>query len=218
MRNYVQVYGKLTDFNETPIEDGEVVIKNASFENIYSTRTNKDGEYKLEVKKGNYFALFACKDYAIKNLEYWAWNFAVYKDEELNIKIDGLEVYAINAFIIQRKTFSMMIYFRPMSLKRWKEYKNTNVEGVIDISPKLKIEDIEVKINDEIADIIGINQIYEKDIKSGESIISYLIQVIPSLRELKKDYNKIHITIIDQDTNEKGEGSLYWKNEQNAIT
>jgi len=65
--------------------------------------------------------MWACKDYAVENLEYWAWNIMAYQDLEINPCIDGLEVYAVNAWIPQGGMPSVQIYFRPMSLKRLKQ-------------------------------------------------------------------------------------------------
>lgn len=96
-------------------------------------------------------AIGAVKDYGINKLEYWGWNLPAFEHTEINIRIDGLEVYEINAFMIQRTQpyISMMIYFRPMSLKRAlknREKLNDNNNETIDISPILSEDDIKVKI------------------------------------------------------------------------
>ncbi len=93
--------------------------------------------------------MYICKDYAVKNLEYWAWNVLAYHDVEIDARIDGLEVYAINAWMPQGATPSMQIYFRPMSLRRVKEFsqrlgikfppsrEELRSLKVIDIAPRL---------------------------------------------------------------------------------
>jgi len=70
-----------------------------------------NGFYKLRVPNGGYLALMACKDYKIKNLEYWAWNMPAFKDLEINSQIDGLVIYAMNCLIPQTQIPSWMIYF-----------------------------------------------------------------------------------------------------------
>jgi hypothetical protein len=118
----IRIYGKVTDFNGNPMERVEIVVLSREFKAIYQTFSDADGKYSLDISRGNYIALWACKDYAIKNLEYWAWNIPAYQDLEINPRINGLEVYAINAWIPQGGLPSMQIYFRPMSLERAKEF------------------------------------------------------------------------------------------------
>jgi hypothetical protein len=216
MDKLIKIYGKLTDFDGNALSNGDVEIKDAVLTRyVYITKTDEFGNYVLEVKMGMYMAIAAVKDYGISKLEYWGWNLPAYEDTEINIRIDGLEVYAINAFMIQRSQpyTSMMIYFRPMSLKRYltaKEKINDSNE-IINISPNLNESDIEVKIDEQLVNILGITRIIENAVESHQKVIGCLIQVsIPEI-ESKKVYKKIHIALRDSETGEKGEGSLFWQ-------
>lgn len=215
MNNLIKIFGKLTDFDGNAIVNGDVTIKDALFNDVYSTKTDEYGNYILEVEKGTYMAMFAIKDYGINMLEYWGWNLPAFEDREINMRIDGLEVYAINAFMIQRSQpyTTMMIYFRPMSLKRAlknREKLNDNNKEIIEISPNLHEDDIEIKINEQLVNILGINRIIEK---TGDShrMIGYIVQVSIPEKEIGQEYAKIHIALRDSETGEKGEGSLFWQ-------
>jgi hypothetical protein len=64
----IRIYGKVTDFNGNPMERVEIVVLSRGFKAIYQTFSDADGEYSLDVSRGNYIALWACKNYAIKTL------------------------------------------------------------------------------------------------------------------------------------------------------
>lgn len=215
MNDYVKIYGKLTDFDGNPISRGDVDIYDADFTKyVYTTQTDELGNYSLEIKKGIYMALSAVKDYAVKKLEYWCWHLAAFEDMEINIRIDRLEVYGLNAFLIQReiKISPFMIYFRPMSLKRYlQKGSSSNTEPIIDISPNLSKEDIEVTINDQNVAVLELHKIFEQVIERPQKIIAYLMQVSTPDIENEKGYIKIHVAIKDNETGEKGEGSLFWQ-------
>lgn len=230
----IVISGKATDFDNNPLQDATVEIKNDHFKAIYQTCTNVNGEYRIYVERGLYLALMAYKDYKTKYLEYWAWNFPAYQDLQINPRIGGIEVYAMNAFMPQGAYPSLVIYFRPMSLKR-----SHNMEGmkalkktsVIDISPDLSKDDIELRINGKPVKILelnrvneyagGINSIVAYLIQSTlpkRSIIAYLIQAALPIKipEDKKDseYFRVDITLRDTQTGERGEGCLFWKKQQ----
>lgn len=208
-----------------------VEIKDAHFEAIHKTYTNSAGEYEISVEKGLYMALIAYKDYKTKYLEYWAWNVPAYQDLQINPRIGGLEVYAMNAFKPQGAYPSLFIYFRPMSLKRGQNFESRKAikkADVIDISPDLSKDCIEVKINGKPVEILELNRVkeYAGGIDSiiaylaqltmpKKSLIAYLIEAVFHMGGLKSkrnmEYTRIDIAIKDLQTGEKGEGCLFWK-------
>jgi hypothetical protein len=226
----IRIHGKVTDFNGNPMERAEIVVLSKKFKAIYQTFSDADGKYSLEVSEGNYIALWACKDYAIKNLEYWAWNIPAYQDLEVNPRINGLEVYAINAWIPQGGLPSIQIYFRPMSHKRAKEFsQRLGIEfppspdelhnlshnlSIIDIAPNLAKDDIEVIIDDQTMKILEVNKVREAA-GGNQSIYGYLIQTTIPTNLKNSDYSQIRIIVSDRETGEKGEGCLFceriWK-------
>lgn len=233
----IVISGKVTDFNNNPLQDALVEIKNDNFEAIYKAYTNDNGEYKIFVEKGLYLAFLACKDYKTKYLEYWAWNVPAYQDLQLNPRIGGIEVYAMNAFVPQGAYPSLLIYFRPMSLKRFHNTERTNAlkkQEIIDISPDLSRDDVEVKINGNLVKILELNRVkeYAGGISSliaylvqsalpRRSIIAYLIYSALPIRipKIKRDsgYLRIDITLRDTQTGERGEGCLFWKRQRAKI-
>jgi hypothetical protein len=221
MDNSVKIFGKLTDFEGNLISDGDVVIKDCKFNNLYATKTDEYGNYNLEVARGIYMAIYAVKGYGVDNLEYWGWNLPAFEDTEVNMRINGIEVYGINAFMIQRTQPSIMLYFRPMSLKRGLRFREEqlyhNENDIINISPNLQMDDIEVKIDNLIVSILEINKVVEKSSDSKQSMFGYLVQVTIPDKKIEYEYTKIHITLKDSETNEKGEGSLFWQKPRSFI-
>jgi hypothetical protein len=222
----IKIYGKVTDFNGNPMERVEIVVLSREFKAIYQTFSDADGKYSLDISRGNYIALWACKDYAIKNLEYWAWNIPAYQDLEINPRINGLEVYAINAWIPQGGLPSMQIYFRPMSLKRAKEFsqhlgigfplspdelRNLSYNfSIIDIAPNLTKGDIEVLIDDQTVEVLEVNKVREAA-GGNRSIYGYLIQTTIPTNLKNSDYSRIRIIVSGRETGEKGEGCLFYR-------
>ena len=218
----IKLYGKVTDFDSNPIEGAIVEIKNKRFETVYRTISDTEGRYRLDVDEGRYIAMYVCKEYAAKNLEYWAWNVLAYQDLEINPRIDGLEVYAINAWVPQGAMPSVQIYFRPMSLRRAKELSQRLGVGfpasknelksleVIDIAPKLTKEDIDVTVNNQPVEVFEINRLMEA-IGEDQSMHAYVVQTSSPKRQMCLDYSRINIVLRDKETGETGEGCLFWK-------
>jgi hypothetical protein len=204
------IHGRVTDFTGTSIKDADVELKNNKFVTLYSTKSDLNGNYSLAVDSGRYLALFACKDYGVKNLEYWAWNITADSDIEINPRFQGLEVYAVNAFPIQRSPAVMEIYFRPMSLKRTQmaggKEKLKDME-FIDIAPKLKKADIQVAINGESVAVLALDHVKEY-VSSKQKIAAYLIQTdLPEIQN--KKIWRICVTLHDAETKEWGEGCVF---------
>lgn len=218
----IKIYGKVTDFDGNPIEGATVEIKNKRFETVYQTISDAKGNYRLEVKKGTYIAMYACKDYGTKNLEYWTWDVLAYQDLEVNPRIDGLEVYAIKAWIPQGAMPSMQIYFRPMSLRRAKDLSQRLGVGfpaskdelkslkVIDIAPKLTKDDVDVTIDKQLVKVLELSVVREA-VGEDQSIYGYVIQTSLPEQQTSVDYNRICVVLRDPETGEKGEGLLFWK-------
>lgn len=196
------IYGKVTDFNGAPIIGVDVRVKNRNFYDLYSTLSDEDGYYELSVEERLYYCMYACKDYEINYLEYWAWNVPAFNNLEINPQINGLEVYAINAFRHQGAYPSLLIYFRPMSLYKLKKKEES-------MCPIIIKEDIDVSINDEKVKVLFLNNVdeYAGEITMG----AYLIQVSLPRKFKGNQYNKIDIVIEDRDTLEKGKGTAYYK-------
>lgn len=230
----VEVFGKVTDFDNNPLQDAVVEIKNDRFEAVYKARTNVEGEYRIRVKRGLYLALMACKDYKTKYLEYWAWNVPAYQDLQFNPRIGGIEVYAMNAFSPQGAYPSLLIYFRPMSLIRSQRLEGVRAIkriGVIDISPVLSKDDIQVRINGRPVEMLEVNRVkeYADGIYSmiaylvqltlpKRSIIAYLIQSALPVEKLENKgdsgFFRVDVTLKDTQTGERGEGCCFWRKQQ----
>ncbi len=210
----VNISGRVYDFDDDPIEDASIEVKNDRFESVYQVKTDEEGRYELDVEEGRYMALATFKDYKTENLEFWCWNILAHEDMVIDGKIGGLEVYAMNAFLPQGALPSLIIYFRPMSLQRVKDaggMEEVQKQSPMDISPDLSEDDIELKLNDQNVNILEINQVREAAGKD-RSMIGYLVQC--ELPEELRDENimRIRMTLSDRKTGEKGSGCLFWDN------
>lgn len=221
MEQKIKVFGRITNFEEEPLKGAIVRLVNDQFEDIYNTFTDEEGNYELFVQKGLYYSFYACKDYNINYLEYWAWNLPLFNEIELNAKIDGLEVYTLTAFRIKQGFPQLMLYFRPMSLKRAKILNQTadllKDSEIIDISPDLSKDDIKVTINNETSEIYEINKVLEYG-GNNQRIYSYLIHVSTNKVLNAYDYNRIDIKLFDKETMEQGEGTLFWKEDRAIVS
>ncbi len=209
MLEKVKVYGRLSDFEDNSLHKGDIFLLDNNFNIVNKAKTDETGHYEMMVEKGRYMGLAGVKDYAESNLEFWAWHVPVFNDLEINMRNDSLEVYALNAFMPQGGYPQIMLYFRPMSLKRYK-IKQKNELKEIYIAPELQVDDIEVTINDKTATILELSEVIEA--AGEESMKAYLVSLAKP--ELNADYNVIHIVLNDRELDEKGEAILFWKPNQ----
>lgn len=209
----IKIFGKVTDFQSNPLSGAIVQVFNDRFEELNHTYTNDLGQFELVLNRGLYYAFYACKDYKVNYLEYWAWNLPAYQDLEINPRIDGLEIYSLIAFKILRAAPQLMLYFRPMSLKRAVPYlenqKTEIAKKRIDIAPNLTTDDIRVFINGQESDIYQINKVQEYG--DGLHMYAYLVHVSLDEKVNIYEYNRIDLTLKDSETGELGEGTTYWK-------
>jgi len=209
----IEIRGRVTDFDGNSIEGADVRLKDRRFEDFCKAVSDADGRYCLQVKEGTYIGMYACKDYGAKNLEFWAWNVPASENLEVNPRFDGLELYAMNAWIPQGAYPSLQVYLRPMSLRRIIDKGGTEglkSASVIDIAPKLAKEDVAVKIDDQDVTMLEINKLKESA-GPKQSMLAYLIQTTLPKQRKDKVFHQIQVTIGDPTTDEKGEGVLFWK-------
>lgn len=170
------------------LDSVSIEIKNGEFETIYNTLSDENGRFELCVPDETYPFLTAVRNYGDKYLEYWAQNIPAQQETELNIKIDTLEVYGLHAFIVKGAAKALSIYFRPMSLEKFKA-------GESDIAPVLDKKDISVAVNGRESKVYVVNQVKEYIGEENRYLSAYLIQV--SVPEGVKEWERIDITICD---------------------
>ena len=191
------INGIVKDKYNNPIQNATIELKNEHFETILKTNTNKDGFFSIKSTNECKY-LIAIKDYRINYLEYWATNINFWDDININLDIiiDKLEIYGLNAFVVNGAYDSIFLYFRPMSLVKY-------LSNESNICPSIK--SIEIKIDNASTSLLGINKV--KESIGNEYMNAHLVQV-------KKDvgktfiWNKIDVKVIDDDNN-VGMASLY---------
>ncbi len=195
------VRGRLTDFNGSPLKEGEVLFNDDNFKAIFSTKTDSEGQFEVEIEQRTYPSVFICKDYKIKHLEFWHWNFNPRKDDFLEVKIDGLELYGIKAWETNPTYPGIIIFFRPMSLKKYKELGELNKNTPILIAPNLGIEDLRIAVDGKLAKIIGLNKVKEH-ISAEQYMEAYLAHI--SIEGMAPNLKRITIICKDPETLEQG--------------
>ena len=176
----------------TKVKDGNILagvsveLKNDQFQTIYETVSNQNGNFELKVPDGVYPYLIAVRDYADKYLEYWAHNVPAYGELNLDIQIDTLEVHGINAFVVKGGARAVSVYFRPMSLEKFKA-KET------DIAPDFENDGICATVNGKQAEVFVVNRVQEY---IGQGFLTaYLIQI--SIPDDVQEWGRVDITIRD---------------------
>ena len=204
----VTISGIVTDFNGQSIGGALIMIKGYDFgQFIDTTYSDKTGYYSLLVKKGKYSGIAAVRmeDYSKTKLEFWAYEVPAYKNLNIDIRYDRLEVYGINIFQVQGAYPGYTIYFRPMSLTRFAT-ADMNSE-IIDIAPPADMIDIKVNINGESVKVNSIQRVEE--FAGKQKMYGYLIQT--ELGNLVvTNYDKFQIIVEDKENGDKGE-AIYFK-------
>ena len=187
--------GYVTDKDKKPISNAIIEVKNQSFVTLFSTESNKNGYYKLDIPAGHYPFLAAVKDYAVNNLEYWCQNISLQNNMILDVSFGKLEIYGLHVFSVKGAGNSLMAYFRPMSLHKFQQ-------GTQDIAP----EDITIKvfIDDQEMPVITTNSV--KEFAGGREMSAYLIQVKTTEGYLQ--WKKFDLQIVDKD-NHYGAASIF---------
>ncbi len=167
-----------------------VEIKNERFETIYAAISDEAGYFSLSVPDGIYPFLTAVREYGDHYLEYWAQNIPVQGELTLNVCIDTVEVYGLHAFHVKGAANALTVYFRPMSLEKFKS-------GAHDIAPELDKRGITVLVDGQQSVIYALNRVQEYSGEEVGLLTAYLLQV--SVPEDADDWKRVDIMVNDGD-------------------
>ena len=195
-----KIFGTVKDKKERVLNGVTVSLMNEYFEDVATTFTNENGKYILEAESRHYPYLIIVRDYAEKFLEYWCQNISLNKDIEINCAIDKLEIYGLHCFKIKGASPALTVYFRPMSLEK-------QLNGEIDIVPRLKKEQMTVHINAESSKVFVLNEV--KEYSQDMNMTAYLMQVSLPEKYYPVNENFIDIRINDEHGN-YGQASMYF--------
>jgi hypothetical protein len=200
-----RVSGTLTDFNGKPLAGGEVHFQDKNFKNIVSVITNEMGEFSALLPEKQYNSIFACKDYAKNYLEYWHWNFKPKENDFLDIKIDGLELYGMKVWSTEPTYKSLIIYFRPMSLKRALAIKKLDKKQANPVTAELRMDGITAMVDGKNVEIFGMNKMKEF-MSKDQNMEAYTVQI--STKNLTNSPQRVCLTLTDAVTKERGMGCV----------
>lgn len=194
----------VSNFQGLPLADADVHFQDENFKNLYSAVTDTNGKFEIMIEKRKYNSVFACKDYTKNYLEFWYWNYDPTKNPVLDIKIDGIELYGMKAWETKPAYPGLMVFFRPMSLKRWKQAGKPK-NGPALIAPELELQDIKANINGISAQVIGVNKVKEQ-INESEYMEAYLINV--STKSTNGPAQTVCLEVHDRKLTEHGMGCI----------
>ena len=164
-----------------------------------------NGEFQIEIDDQVYPSVFICKDYKSNFLEYWHWNFRPKANDFLYVKIGGLELYGLQAWEARPAYPGLMMFFRPMSLQRYKNLGAPDKNTPLLIAPDLDVADLKVKIDGRDVGVLGLNAIKEF-ISDKQYLNAYLVHI--SLDGIESKIHRISLDIVDSETGERGMASF----------
>jgi len=176
--------GYTRDKDSNPIAGANVYIMSERFEPLHQTLSDEKGFYSFELPAGKYKYLVAVKDYGEKYLEYWCENIDLDGDRTIDARFDTLEVYGLNVFRVMGGHPALMVYFRPMSLEKFRA-------GEADICPD--ITSIRAFVNGGEVSVLETNKV--RELAGDRSMSAYLIQA--ALPEGVNEWERVDIEIRD---------------------
>lgn len=176
--------GYTKDKNSNPIAGATVYVMSERFEPLHQTVSDEKGFYSFDLPAGKYKYLVAVKDYGEKYLEFWCENIDLDGDKTVDARFDTLEVYGLNVFRVMGGHPALMVYFRPMSLEKFRA-------GEADICP----ENISIRafVNGGEVLILETNKV--REFAGDRSMSAYLIQA--ALPEGVNEWERVDIEIRD---------------------
>ena len=184
----MKISGHVLGKDGNPIGGASVEIKNAAFDTVYRTVSAADGYYEMTADEEVYPFLTAVKAYADKYLEYWCQNVDLTHALTLDPVFDRLEVYGLDIFRVKGGYPSLMVYFRPMSLDKFRR-------GEAELAPDCK--EIRVKIDGREAHIYSESAVSE--FIGDRRVRAYLLQV--ELPTDSEGEHRLSVEITDHDGN-----------------
>ena len=191
----MKLSGRVFDKDGNAMSGVSVELKNDRFETVFQAFSDDNGRYELHAEEKRYDFLTAVKDYGTKYLEFWAQNLDLANDISLDICVDRLEIYGLHVFSVKGAYPSLMVYFRPMSLRKFQA-------GESDIAPNgMRVK---IFIDGQLTEIYALNDVQEF---IGDRMLSaYLAQV--SLPQDASDWEMLTVDIEDQ-SGERGRAIVF---------
>ena len=191
----MKLSGVTKDKNGNAFSDVIVEVKDLEFQTLYCAKSNHSGYYIVDLPANKYPFVTAVKEYGENYLEYWCHNIDLSTDRELDITIDTLEIYGLNVFAVKGGYNSLMVYFRPMSLKKFQN-------GEKDICPNIK--SINVYVDGQKTGILSQNEVCEYC--GDNNMKAFLLQT--DNPNADGSWTKLDVIIRDEN-NDCGAASVY---------
>ncbi len=205
MSKKIRVSGSVQDFQSRALEGAEIHFQDGKFRPLFSTKSDIHGKFSIEIEDRKYGSVFICKDYSKNYLEYWHWDYQPSISPIINAKIDGIELYGMKAWSTAPAYPGMIVYFRPMSLEKYKKLDSPDKNKAASICPELSLETIVAKINNQHVTIWGLNRVQEF-ISENESMGAYLLHL--ATKDVLGEIKTVSLDVHDPLSGEFGMGCV----------
>lgn len=197
------IYGIVQNEQKEPVANAMVALLDTNFQIAFSTETDKNGKFFLQADSQFYPHFIVEKEYGKTYLEYWANNINLKNNLEINPKIGGLELYKLGFFSsMDMENFkSIMIYFRPISLRHFKANEKV-------IAPQIKKESVTISINGEFYEILLMKTIIEYTEGVEAPVTAYAFKIAADSLDFNGN-NRLEVSATD-DYGEYGESVLFF--------
>lgn len=183
------IHGTVTGKDDQGIEGADIILMSKAFEPLHQTVSGPGGAYALDAPADRYPFLIAVRDYGQHYLEYWCQGIDLRGDLPLNPRIDKLELYGLHAFRVKGAAPALMIYVRPMSLRK-------HLAGEQDIFPDLDGNFAQITLNGQPLPLMAVNRVREA---AAENVTmgALLLQAGP-IGSLPGQDNLLELTLRDR--------------------
>jgi len=181
---YRTIKGTIRDINDKPFR-AFLSVGPDQFSSPVTVWSDSQGRFSIDLPERTYNTFYADdQTYRVSTLEMWGWHMIVDRDETFDFTVGNGEVYNLHAWANNGGYGTYFVYFRPMVLPLLEQpLGKTVLNGqefrVIDITPRLKPDEVTVRINGAKADLVSLQEVYETGTLNNapSAMPAYLVQV-----------------------------------------
>ena len=182
---YRTIKGTIRDIDDKPLR-AFLSVGPDQFSSPVTVWSDPNGRFSIDLPERTYNIFYADNQtYGVSTLEMWGWHMIVDRDETLDFTVGNGEVYNLHAWPNNGGYGTYFVYFRPMVLPLASQpaparaVLNGREFQVTDIAPRLKPDDLRVRINGIKADLVSLQEVFETGVPNNapSAMPAYLVQV-----------------------------------------
>ena len=182
---YHTICGSIRDIDDKPLR-AFLSVGPDEFSSPITVWSEQTGRFSIDLPERTYNVFYVDDHtYGVSTLEMWGWHMVVDRDETFDFVVGNGEVYNLHAWPSNGGFSTYFVYFRPMVLPLTGSASpsETTIDSrrfeVTDIAPRLKAEDLVIKINGTKVDIVSVQEVFETGVPNNvaKAMPAYLVQV-----------------------------------------